>query len=95
MAHNANQPGPVLIPVFTLGLALSLFLTISYVLCISGYLLLPGLPVQHSALAIFLPGFQLLSWRTFFLGLGESFAWGWYIALVFGPIYNFLASRRG
>lgn len=95
MAHNADQLRPALIPVFTLGLALSFFLAISYVLCITGYLLLPGLPIQHSALAIFLPGFQLLSWRTFFLGLGESFLWGWYIALVFGPLYNFLASRRG
>ena len=95
MAHSADQPRrPGLIPVFTLGLALSLFLALSYVLCISGYLLLPGLPVQHSALAIFLPGFELLSWRTFFMGLGESFAWGWYIALVFGPLYNFLVSRR-
>jgi hypothetical protein len=56
---------------------------------------LPGLPIQHSALAIFLPGFQLLSWRSFFLGLGESFLWGWYVALLFGPLYNFLAARRG
>ena len=94
MVHNADRPRSALIPVFSLGLALSLFLAISYVLCISGYLLLPGLPIQHSALAIFLPGFQLLSWRTFFLGLGESFLWGWYIALLFGPLYNFLASRR-
>lgn len=85
---------PVLIPVVTLGLALSLFLSFSYILCILGYLLLPGLPVQHSALAIFLPGFQLLSLKTFFLGLGESFGWGWYVALVFGPLYNFLVSRR-
>jgi hypothetical protein len=87
--------GRALIPVFTLGLALSLFLSISYVLCITGYLLLPGLPIQHSALAIFLPGFQLLSWKSFWLGLGESFGWGWYIALLFGPLYNFLAARRG
>jgi hypothetical protein len=78
--------GRALIPVFTLGLALSLFLSISYVLCITGYLLLPGLPIQHSALAIFLPGFQLLSWKSFWLGLGESFGWGWYIALLFGPL---------
>jgi len=23
----------------------------------------------------------------------ESFAWGWYIALVFGSLYNFFAMR--
>ena len=84
-----------LIPVVAFGLSLSLFLTISYVLCVVGYLLFPGLLINHSALAIFLPGFELLSWRTFFLGLGESFAWGWYVALIFGPLYNFFAARGG
>jgi hypothetical protein len=85
---------PHLIPVVSLGLSLSLFLAISYTLCISGYLLFPALPINHSALAIFLPGFELLSWRSFFLGLIESFAWGWYFALIFGPLYNFFVSRR-
>jgi hypothetical protein len=46
-----------------------------------------------AALAIFLPGFKLLSWPTFLLGLVESFAYGWYIALTFGPLYNFFAAR--
>ena len=95
MAHDERRPARVLIPIFTLGLALSLFLVISYVLCVIGYLLFPGSLINHSALAIFLPGFELLSWRSFFLGLGESIAWGWYVALLFGPIYNFLACRRG
>ncbi len=95
MMHDERRPAPALIPVFTLGLALSLFLVVSYVLGIVGYVLFPGSLINHSALAIFLPGFELLSWRTFFLGFGESFAWGWYVALLFGPLYNFLASRRG
>ena len=49
--------------------------------------------MQHGSLSIFLPGFELLSWRSFFLGLAESFAWGWYVALVFGPLYNFFVRR--
>ncbi len=89
-AHAA----PHLIPVVSLGLSLSLFLAISYTLCIVGYVLFPGLPISHSSLAIFLPGFELLSWRTFVLGLVESLAWGWYFALIFGPLYNFFVSRR-
>ena len=55
----------------------------------------PEGPAQHASLGILLPGFTLLSWRTFFLGLAESFAWGWYIALVFGPLYNFFLRRAG
>jgi hypothetical protein len=81
------------ISIVTLGLALSVFFAITYVICIAGYLLLPGLPVQHASLSVFLPGFELLSWRSFFLGLVESFSWGWYIAVVFAPLYNFFSRR--
>ena len=81
------------IPIVTFGLSLSLFFVISYLICIAGYLLFPGFPVQHAALSIFLPGFELLSWRSFCLGMAESFIWGWYIALVFGSLYNFFGRR--
>src|SRR6266581_142246 len=82
------------IPVLAFGMSLSLFLVISYVICIIGYLVFPGLnAINHAALAIFLPGFELLSWSTFFIGLVESFAFGWYIALIFGPLYNFFVTR--
>ena len=81
------------IPILALGLSLSAFLVFSYVVCVLGYLLFPSLPVEHSALAIFLPGFTLLSWQSFLLGLVESFAWGWYMAVVFGAIYNFFVRK--
>lgn len=97
-SHPVGIPLPIhpahAIPVFALGMGLSLFLAISYVLCVLGYLFLPNLPIAHSALAIFLPGFTLLSWPSFGLGLAESFGWGWYVALVFGPLYNFFAARK-
>ena len=64
---DAGEAGSI--PIVTLGLSLSLFFVISYVICIVGYLLLPGFPVQHAALSIFLPGFELLSWQSFFLGM--------------------------
>jgi len=54
------------VPIVVFGLSLSSFLMISYVLCIIGYLLFPGLPIAHSGLIIFLPGFTLLSWPSFF-----------------------------
>lgn len=91
MAETRISPPTMRIVV--LGWSLSLFFLISYVLCIIGYLILPGLPVKHEALAIFLPGFELLTWRGFLIGLVESFAWGWYVALLFGALYNFFAVR--
>jgi hypothetical protein len=89
----ASRGGARTIPVLAFGMSLSLFSLISYVICIIGYLLFPALPINHAALSIFLPGFTLLSLPTFLLGLVESFAYGWYIALIFGPLYNFFVTR--
>jgi uncharacterized protein DUF5676 len=86
--------GAQTISVIAFGMSLSLFFVISYVICIIGYLIFPGLPINHAALSIFLPGFELLTWQTFLLGLIESFAFGWYIALIFGPLFNFFAHRQ-
>ena len=87
--HSAHA-----VPVYALGMSLSLFLSLSYVLCVLGYLAFPDLPINHAALSIFLPGFELGNWPTFFIGLVESYAYGWYIALVFGSLYNFFATRH-
>ena len=81
-----------MIPVMALGMALSLFLVISYLICVTTYLI-PGLPISHAMLTVFLPGFELLNWQGFFLGLVESFALGWFFALIFAPLYNFFALR--
>ena len=55
--------------------------------------LAPGFPRAACSTVDFLPGFELLSWRSFCLGIAESFIWGWYIALVFGALYNFISRR--
>lgn len=81
-----------LLPVMALGMALSLLVAISYLICITTYLI-PGLPISHAMLTVWLPGFTLLNWQSFCLGLTESLAGGWYIALIFGPIYNFFVWR--
>jgi hypothetical protein len=80
------------IPLQALGWALSLFLVVSYLICVTTYFI-PYLPISHAMLTNFLPGFTLLSWQSFCLGLAESFGWGWYITLIFGPLYNFFVLR--
>jgi len=81
------------IPVLALGMSLSLFFVVSYVLCVLLYFWSPGMVANHAMLMLFLPGFELLTWPSFFLGLVESFGYGWYVALIFGPLYNFFATR--
>ena len=92
-ASVSNVHSPRMIPVLAFALALSAFFGISFVICVIGYLAFPGLPINHAALTLFLPGFSLLTWSSFFLGLFESLAIGLYIAMIFGPIYNFLVIR--
>lgn len=80
------------IPVIALGMSLGLFLAVTFILCVGFDLLFPDQAMYKSWLRL-LPGFTWLSWSSFFLGLVESFGYGWYVALVFGPLYNFFATR--
>jgi hypothetical protein len=84
IAMSTSSRSAAYVPVVALGLSLSLFCVIFYVICIIGYLVFRGLPIKHEALGIFLPGFELLSWSTFFLGLRE-----FHLGLVHRP--NFCA----
>ncbi len=86
-SHVAGQ-----IPIVPLGMSVGLFLAVTFTLCVGFGLLLPGW-AMHEAWSVLLPGFVWLSWPSFFLGLAESFAYGWYVALIFGPLYNFFAAR--
>ena len=40
-----------------------------------------------------LPGVSWMSWGSFILGVIETFAYGWYVALIFAPLFNFFAAR--
>lgn len=93
-AVNKIAAGPSRsIPVVALGLALSLFFALSFGLCVLSYLVVPTWPISHAMLSMMLPGFVLLSLPNFILGLFVSLAWGWYIALIFGPLHHFFAAR--
>ncbi len=82
------------IPVVVLGMSLGVFLVVTYVLCVLFDLWLPT-QAMHPVWTLLLPGFSWLTWPSFFLGLIEVFAYGWYVALVFGPLYNFFAAKFG
>lgn len=80
------------LPVLVLGLSLGIFFLITYVLCVGFDLLFPGQAMYQTWLRL-LPGFTWLTWASFLLGLVESFGYGWYVALIFGPLFNFFAAR--
>lgn len=81
------------ISLVAVGHATSLFLAITFILCVLWDLLLPEYAMYASWRAL-LPGFEWLSWQSFFLGLVESWGYGWYFALIWVPLYNLFALRR-
>ena len=95
LAHQGASPSSKrasLIPVYALGMAMSLFFVISYALCVLAYLPVPDMILGHAILPLLLPLFKFLSWGSFILGFIESFVLGWFVAIVFGPLYNFFVS---
>lgn len=76
-----------------LGHTASLFLAFTFTFCVA-------FDVAFAQYAMFeawrklLPGFEAISWRSYLIGLVESYGYGWYFALVWAPLYNFFAARR-
>ena len=80
------------VSLIAVGHASSLFLAITFALCVAFDLLFPE-HAMYQAWQKLLPGFEWLSWQSFFLVLIESYGYGWYFALVWVPIYNVFAAR--
>lgn len=75
------------------GHATSLLLAISFSLCVAFDLLFPRL-AMYQAWQKLLPGFEWISWKSFFFGLVESYGYGWYVTLIWVPMYNVFVGRE-
>lgn len=75
-----------------IGHASSIFLALSFALCVLFDLIWPHYAMR-AAWEPLLPGFTWISAGSFLLGLVESYAYGWYFALVWVPLYNVFAAR--
>lgn len=90
-SQPVKAPELRLVPV---GHALSMFLVITFVLCVLWGLATPPALHMHRAWEALLPGFEWLSWKSFFYGLVGAYLYGWYTAAVLVPLYRFFARRR-
>jgi len=78
--------------IYTVGHATSLFLVFSYSICIVFDLLFPE-HAMYEAWQKLLPGFKWISWKSFIIGFLETYAYGWYFAVIWVPLYNYFYSR--
>lgn len=85
-----SNPNPVRI--YPVGMALGILLGLSFALCVVFGLLFPGATMYQAWLPL-LPGVTWITWPSALLGLVESFAYGWYIAVIFVPTFNFFSRR--
>jgi hypothetical protein len=81
------------ISVLALGNSASLFLAITFTACVLFDLVFPQ-RAMFDAWRRLLPGFEWISWRGFLVGLAESYLYGWYLALVWTPLYNLFIARE-
>jgi len=81
-----------MLPLVALGWALSLFLAITHVICISFDLMLPQY-AMHMTWSGLLPGINWLTPAGFAIRLVERLLYGWYAALIFGGIFIACANR--
>jgi cytochrome c biogenesis protein CcdA len=80
------------IDLVALGNTASLFLAVTFTLCVVFDLVFPQL-AMFEVWRKLLPGFERISWKSYLLGLVESYGFGWYFALVWAPLYNYFAAR--
>lgn len=88
-AGKANHNRLAIVP---LGNALGVLLAVSFALCVAFDLAFPGL-AMYSVYFKLLPGVTWISLPSFLLGLVETFAYGWYAAIIFVPVYNFFRAK--
>ena len=74
------------------GHASSLFLAITFILCVVFDLLFPE-HAMYGAWQALLPGFEWISISSFLLGLVEAYGYGWYATLIWVPLYNVFLAR--
>ncbi len=79
----------------TWGWTLSLFLLITYLVCIAFGLVAPEQMHMHRAWAPLLPGFEWLTISGFIAGAVGSFLYGWYAAILLVPLYNRFSRHAG
>ena len=78
--------------IIVVGHASSLFLAVSYILCVGFGLLFPAYQM-HTAWAPLLPGFEWLTPSGFVFGLLGSYVYGWFIAIIWIPLHEYFDQR--
>ncbi len=81
------------ISLYAVGQATGILLAVAFTLCVAFDLAFPELAMFQTWQSL-LPGFVWISWKSFTLGLIEAYAYGWFFALIWVPLFNVFSARE-
>ncbi|MDF1671156.1 MAG: DUF5676 family membrane protein [Roseovarius sp.] len=90
--NGSMAAGTGRLSVYAVGMSVGIFLAISFILCVGFGLIFPTMTMYQAWLPL-LPGFAWISLSSFVIGLVETFAYGWFIAVLFVPLFNYFSER--
>tara|TARA_R110002051_G_scaffold7035_3_gene33039 strand:- start:15544 stop:15768 length:225 start_codon:yes stop_codon:yes gene_type:complete len=65
-------------------------LALAFAICVAFGVLFKGASIHQ----VWLQVLAWITWPSFGLGLIEAFAYGWFVAAIFGPIFNYFSARE-
>ena len=92
MTSISNTPRAAHIPIQALGWSLGIFFAITYTICMVFDLAFPGQSMTGLWNPL-LPWVDNISLGNYVLGVAETLLYGWFVALIFGPLFNLFAER--
>lgn len=92
MTSMSDTPHTARIPIQALGWSLGIFFAITYTICVVFDLAFPDQSMTNLWNPL-LPWVEGISLSSYVLGVAETLLYGWFVALIFGPLFNFFAER--
>ena len=93
MTSISETPRAARVPIQALGWSLGIFLAITYTICVAFDLVFPGQSMT-SLWSPLLPWVGGISLGSYAIGVVETLLYGWFVALIFCPLFNFFAAIR-
>ena len=87
------RPRAQRINILILGATLTIFLSLTYFLCLLIGIMFPHMPLSHTFVGFFVSLSEVFDWYDLLIGLIEAVLAGWYFAAVFGMLYNIIVAR--
>lgn len=92
MTATTDRRRAVHIPIQALAWSLGIFFAIAYTICVIFDLIFPSQSMT-SLWTPLLPWVDGIGLGSYALGVFETLLYGWFVALIFGPLFNFFAER--